>query len=178
MVPKKCLHDKTSKAGWSWQNVSAGPDKTSKPVLTKRLSRSWQNVHPDKTSADQILRHKLYILAQIGKKYYLWYQMWSPCTCEVKKERKVKSESERKVRVKKKWEWNCSGWEPWDRDWRRSVNIDKISALNPNLLHLKQKTSASIMEEEEMYFIWYALVLVAFYQQKVWHLNSVTQLKL
>ena len=71
----------------SWQNVSSticlwqvGPDKTSKPVLTKRLpdktskavltkclpdnrsmvGRSWQNDHPGKTSADLVqLSHLL-----------------------------------------------------------------------------------------------------------------------
>ena len=140
-----------------------GPDKTSKPVLTKRPSRSRQNVHPDKTSADQILRHKMYVYLGTNRKKVLpmisnviSLHLWSEKRKKSEKWEWKKSESERKVRVKEKWEWNCSGWEPWDRDWRRSVNIDKISALNPNLLHLKQKTSASIIEKEEMYFKWYA----------------------
>ena len=47
-VLTKCLPDKTSKAGRSWQNI----------FLTKCLRRSWKNVHPDKMSADLIWKLK------------------------------------------------------------------------------------------------------------------------
>ena len=52
--------------------------------------------------------------------------MWSPCTCEVKQERKVKQQG--KVRVKEKWEWKKS-----ESESKVKVKLLRFGALRSRL---------------------------------------------